>query len=73
MAYLIIAGLKISGDLQYPAYGEQFGVVKSSGDYSLFSVLAGCGYDLINDDTFSIPFTSAGICSTILQSLNRIL
>ena len=55
MAYLIIAGLKISGDLQYPAYGEQFGVVKSSGDYSLFNALAGIGYDLLSDDVFSIP------------------
>ena len=55
MAYCIIAGLKISGDLQYPAYGEQLDVIKSSGDYSLFNALAGFGYDLFSDDVFSIP------------------
>jgi len=55
MAYVILAGLKMNGDMEYAAYGDTFPVIKSSGDYSLVSILGGGGYDLLNNDIFSIP------------------
>jgi len=55
MAYVILAGMKMSGDMEYAAYGDVFPVIKSSGDYSLVSLFGGGGYDLLNNDIFSIP------------------
>jgi hypothetical protein len=55
MLYFAGSGMKMSGDLKYAGYGEQFGTVKNSADYTLISLLGGCGYDLISDDIFSIP------------------
>jgi len=55
MLYFSGSGIKMSGDLKYAGYGEQFGIVKNSADYTLVSLLGGFGYDLINNDIFSIP------------------
>ncbi len=55
MFYFTAAGMKMSGDMKYAGYGEQFGTVKNSANYTLISLLGGCGYDLISDDIFSIP------------------
>lgn len=55
MAYCAVAGMKMDGDLEYAAYGKEFGVVKSGGNYSFISILGGAGYDLLNNDIFSIP------------------
>jgi hypothetical protein len=54
MLYFSGSVMKMSGDLKYAGYGEQFGTVKNSTNYTLVSLLGGCGYDLINDDIFSI-------------------
>jgi len=55
MAYFIAAGMKMNGDLEYKAFGKEFGTVKSSGSYSLVSLLGGCGFDFLDNGTFSIP------------------
>lgn len=55
MTYYILTGMKMKGDLKFQAYGELFPVVKSSADYSLVTLLGGAGYDLLDNDTFSIP------------------
>ncbi len=55
MTYFILTGMKMKGDLEYPAYGELFPAVTSSADYSLVTLLGGAGYDLLDDDIFSIP------------------
>jgi len=60
MSYVILSGMKMNGDMRYAAYGDQFGSVTNSGDYSLFSIMAGGGYDLLNNDIFSIPLYFGG-------------
>lgn len=60
MFYFTASGIKMKGDMKYAGYGEQFGIVKNSADFSLISVLGGCGYDLIDDNIFSIPVYFGG-------------
>lgn len=55
MMYVILAGMKMGGDLEYAAYGSQFGVINNRVDYSLLSVLGGGGCDLIDNEIFSMP------------------
>jgi len=60
MLYFIFSGLKMDGDLEFATYNEQFGVMKSSVDYTFTSIMGGGGYDLLNNDTFSIPVYFGG-------------
>ncbi len=55
MTYIIIAGMKMEGDLITPLYGSDSGDIKSSFDYSLVSILGGAGYDIFRNDYISVP------------------
>ena len=55
MTYIIIAGMKMEGDLTTPLYGSSFGDIKSSFDYSLVSILGGAGYDIFRNNFISVP------------------
>jgi hypothetical protein len=55
MSYAIVTGMKLSGSLEMPVYGSTYGSLKNSIDYSLFSILAGGGYDLYRNDVVSVP------------------
>lgn len=55
MVYIILAGMKMEGDLIAPFYGSDSGNIKSSFDYSLVSILGGAGYDIYRNDFISVP------------------
>jgi len=55
MTYIILAGMKMEGDLTAPFYGSDSGNIKSSFYYSLVSILGGAGYDIFKNNYISVP------------------
>jgi hypothetical protein len=55
MTYIILAGMKMEGELRAPFYGTDTGNIPGNFDYSLVSLLGGAGYDIFKNDFISVP------------------
>jgi hypothetical protein len=55
MAYVILAGMGIRGNMEMNTYGDVYGSLSNDSEYMLLNISGGAGYDIFRNNFVSIP------------------